>query len=89
MAWRIEFSESAVKQLSRLDRQTAQRIMRFLRERVAPVDDPRGVGAALRGEVLGKYWKYRVGNYRVICDIGDHIVTVIVVHIGHRREVYR
>ncbi|MGH8599435.1 MAG: type II toxin-antitoxin system RelE family toxin [Burkholderiales bacterium] len=89
MAWRIEFSESAVKQLSRLDRQTAQRIMRFLRERVAPIDDPRGVGAALRGEVLGKYWKYRVGNYRVICDIRDHIVTVIVVHIGHRREVYR
>jgi mRNA interferase RelE/StbE len=89
LAWRIEFSESAVKQLSRLDRQTAQRIVRFLRERVAPVDDPRGVGAALRGEVLGKYWKYRVGNYWVVCDIRDHIVTVIVVRIGHRREVYR
>ena len=89
MAWRIEFLPQAEKELARLDRQIAQRILRFLDARLRTARDPRSLGEALRGEVLGKYWKYRVGNYRVICSIQDDRIVITVIKVGHRSGVYR
>ncbi len=88
MAWTIEYAETAKKQLRKLDRVAARRIVDFMDERVAPSDDPRGMGKALKGP-LGDLWRYRVGDYRVICDIQDGVLTVLVLQIGNRREVYR
>ena len=89
MAWRIEFADSAAKQLRKLDPQTAKRILTFLRDRVAPLDDPRAIGEAPRGKELGDFWKYRVGDWRVIADIEDGLVLITAVRIGNRRELYR
>ena len=89
MAWQIEFDPSAAKELAKLDKPTARRIVQFLRERVAPLTDPRSLGEALRGDELGSFWKYRLGDYRVIAEIIDRRVVSIVVRVGHRREVYR
>lgn len=88
-AWTIEFAAGAAQQLRKLDRLVARRIVRFLRERVATAADPRSLGAALKGDDLGRYWKYRVGDYRVIAEIRDHEVRIIVVRLGHRSDVYR
>ena len=89
MAWRIELHPQAEKELSKLDPEVARKIVRFLRERVAPLEDPRSVGEALKGPELGRFWKYRVGDYRLICHIQDQRITILVVTIGHRRDVYR
>jgi mRNA interferase RelE/StbE len=89
MVWRIEFSPLAQKALGKLDRQIAQRILRFLHDRVAPLDDPRQIGEALKGSTLGAFWKYRVGDYRIIAHIDDGAVRILVVNLGNRREVYR
>lgn len=89
MAWQIEYDPLARKELRKLDRQVAQRIIRFLGERVALLDDPRSLGEALHGPKLGNRWKYRVGDYRIIADIEDKIVRIYVLRIGNRREVYR
>ena len=88
MAWQIDLTETASKQLAKIDKQTARRIIKFLRERIAPLDDPRSTGKALTGP-LGGFWRYRVGDYRLICDIQDGALCVLVVEIGNRREVYR
>lgn len=89
MAWRIELGRDAEKALDKLDRPVAQRILRFLYERVAPLDDPRSIGEALKGSQLGEFWKYRVGDYRIISRIEDGELRILVVRIGNRREVYR
>ena len=89
MAWHINISETAKKQLQKLDRQTAQRLTYYLRERVLLHDNPRLVGAALQGNRLGELWKYRVGDYRIIVRIKDQELEILVVEVGHRREVYR
>ena len=89
MAWQIEFDPSAVKELAKLDKPVARRIVQFLRERIAPLTDPRSLGEALRGDELGSFWKYRLGDYRVVAEIVDRRVVIIVVRIGLRREVYR
>jgi mRNA interferase RelE/StbE len=89
LTWRIEFAESVAKQFRKLDPTAARRITRFLRERVAPLADPRSLGSALKGDELGRFWKYRVGDYRIIAEIHDREIRIIVVRIGHRREVYR
>lgn len=89
MAWRIEFEDSALKELAKLDKQVARRILAFLRERVAVLDDPRTVGEALKGSKLGEFWKYRVGDYRVITNIEDGVMRILVLKVGNRREVYR
>ena len=69
MAWRIEFERSAERELARLDREVARRILRFLRDRVSPLDDPRAIGEALKGSRLGAFRKYRIGDLRVIAAI--------------------
>lgn len=89
LAWRIEFDDAALKELAKLDKPTARRILAFLRERVAVLDDPRSVGEALKGSKLGAFWKYRVGDYRVIVNIEDGAVRILVLKVGNRREIYR
>ncbi|MBN9124825.1 MAG: type II toxin-antitoxin system RelE/ParE family toxin [Nitrosospira sp.] len=89
MAWRINLSTLAQKNLDQLDPQTARRILNFLNERVASLADPRSIGESLKGSHLGEFWKYRVGDYRVIAKIEDNALCVLVVKIGNRREVYR
>lgn len=89
MAWRIEFEDTALKELAKLDKQVARRILTFLRERVAVLDDPRSVGEALKGSRLGEFWKYRVGDYRIITNIEDGVMRILVLKVGNRREVYR
>jgi mRNA interferase RelE/StbE len=89
MAWKIELSGLAQKNLRSLDRQIAVRILRFLNDRLAPLDDPRSLGEALKGSQLGGLWKYRVGDYRIIASIEDQAVQILVVRIGNRRDVYR
>ena len=89
MGWRIEFHPQAEKELAKLDREVARKIIRFLRERVAQLEDPRSLGEALKGPELGRFWKYRMGDYRLICDIQDQRMTILVIRTGHRRDVYR
>ncbi len=89
MAWRVEFAKGAQKDLTKVDAPGRVRVLRFLAERIANSDDPRSLGEALKGPVVGRYWKYRVGDYRVICDLQDALLLVLVVRVGHRREVYR
>lgn len=89
MAWRIEFAEVAAKQLRKLDPTVATRILAFLRDRVERAGDPRNVGEALRGKALGDFWKYRVGDWRIVAEVRDDVLLVLVAKLGHRREVYR
>ncbi len=89
MAWRVEFDPAAERELGKLDQQSARRILAFLHGRVAVLEDPRSIGEALKGAKLGSFWKYRVGDYRVIANIEDQAVRILVVRVGNRREVYR
>lgn len=89
LAWQIEFDPDALKELKKLDRPIQTRLVAFLRDRLSPLDDPRSLGEALSGARLGSYWKYRVGDWRIVCDIQDQRIVVRVLRIGNRREVYR
>ena len=89
MAWKVELSSQALKALGQLDAQVARRILTFLHDRVASLDDPRSIGEALKGSRLGEFWKYRIGDYRVISSIEDGAMRILVVKVGNRREVYR
>jgi mRNA interferase RelE/StbE len=84
----IEYAETAKTQLRKLDRPSARRIVDYMDERVATLDDPRSAGKPLSG-ALGGLWRYRIGDYRVICDLQDGQLRVLVVRIGNRREIYR
>jgi mRNA interferase RelE/StbE len=91
MAWKIELAEAAAREIGKLDPQVARRILKFLQKLVANLDDPRSIGEALRGSKLklGEFWKYRVGDYRIICSIEDKKLLILVLRVGNRREVYR
>ena len=89
MAWRVELADSAAKQLRKLDPQIAKRILTFLRDRVSVLDDPRSIGEALRGKDFGDFWKYRIGDWRIIADLDDGVLLITVIRIGNRREIYR
>ena len=89
MAWVIDLDQAAERELDKLDPQTARRILTFLHDRVAMLDDPRSIGEALKGSKLGDFWKYRVGDWRIIASIEDGALRILVVRIGNRREVYR
>jgi mRNA interferase RelE/StbE len=89
LAWLIEIEETAKKDLAKLDKQAAKRITEFLRNRIAPLDDPRSLGHALHGKIFGNLWTYRTGDYRIVCEIQDKAIRILVVQIGNRREVYR
>jgi mRNA interferase RelE/StbE len=85
--WTIEFDERAQRDLSKLDKPAAKRIRRFLEDRIAPSQDPRAFGKPLQHNLAGK-WRYRVGDYRILCNIEDDKLIVLVVEVGHRRYVY-
>lgn len=89
MAWKVELDSAAERDLDELDPQIARRILAFLHGRISPLDDPRSIGEALKGSKLGDFWKYRVGDYRIIASIEDGALRVLVVRVGNRREVYR
>lgn len=89
MVWTIEFDPAAVRELDKLDPQISRRVLKFLHGRLALLDDPRSIGEALKGSKLGEFWKYRVGDYRIISSIEDSVLRILVVKIGNRREVYR
>lgn len=89
MAWTISYTETALKQLRKLDRTIARRLVDFMDERIAPLVDPRSQGKSLRGPAFGSLWRYRVGDYRLLCEIQDGRLIVLVVMIAHRKDAYR
>jgi len=88
LAWITEYTHTAKEQLRKLGRQVAKRILNYMDNRVASLDDPRSLGKALSG-TLGKLWRYRTGDYRVICDIQDTALRVLVIRAGSRDDVYK
>lgn len=86
--WKVEVSSLARRQLDKLDPQTTRRIEKFLHERLAALENPRSLGEALHGSKLGEFWKYRVGDFRIIATIQDSRLVVLVLRVGHRRDVY-
>lgn len=86
--WRIEITRTAEKQIRKLDRVAQRSIIQFLRERLEVADNPRQLGKPLHGD-KGGLWRYRVADYRLICDIQDVRITVLVLRVGHRKDVYR
>ena len=88
MSSAIEYSDTARRALRKLDKRAAAQIVDYMDERIATAADPRAFGKALKGP-LGDFWRYRVGDYRIICHIEDQVLKVLVVDLGHRRTVYR
>ncbi len=88
MAWTIEYTNRARNQLDNLGHPAARRIRNYMNERVAVLENPRLRGRSMTGN-RGGLWRYRVGNYRVICDIQDEVLRILVVEVGHRGQVYR
>jgi mRNA interferase RelE/StbE len=88
LAWTINYTNSALKSLRKLDKPEAQRIVEYLTDRIADLDDPRELGKPLKGE-LGVFWRYRVGDYRILCDIQDDELVILAAVIGHRRSIYQ
>ncbi|MGA9111026.1 MAG: type II toxin-antitoxin system RelE family toxin [Smithella sp.] len=88
MTWKIEIVPSVIKELSKLDQQVAKRILKFLHKRIASLKDPRSIGSALKGSRFGEFWRYRVGDYRIITKIEDNILLIIVLRVGHRKQIY-
>ena len=86
--WTIEYTATARTQLLKLDRRMARRIVDYMNDRVAGLENPRNLGKALTGQ-MGEFWRYRVGDCRVICDIQDDVLRVLVVRVGSRNKVYR
>ncbi|CAI2019634.1 TPA: type II toxin-antitoxin system RelE/ParE family toxin [Klebsiella pneumoniae] len=87
MVWTINYSDRALKSLRKMDKQNARRIVDFMDLRIAVAADPRQSGKPLKGE-LGEFWRYRVGDYRILCEIRDDELVILAATIGHRREVY-
>lgn len=85
--WKLQYRDKARDQLAKLDPVVALRIARFLKDRVLSASNPRQHGIAMQGRLRG-YWRYRVGDYRLICDIQDDVITVLVLTIGHRKDVF-
>jgi len=88
MSWKIEYLKSIQKEVRKIDRGVQKKIREYLENKVANLDDPRDIGKPLKGN-LAELWRYRVGDYRVICEIQDKTITVLVIHIGHRKKVYK
>ena len=86
--WRVEFTDEAERDLRKLTSRDRDRIFRFLQDRIAKDQDPRRIGEALIGPRRG-LWRYRVGDFRILTQIVDRRVTVVVVEVGNRREIYR
>jgi len=87
LVWTINYSDRALKSLRKMDKQNARRIVEFMDLRIAIAAEPRQFGKPLKGE-LGEFWRYRVGDYRILCEILDDELVILAATIGHRREVY-
>jgi mRNA interferase RelE/StbE len=86
--WRTEYTDIAERALLKLDKPVRERIQAFFRTRIEGQEDPKKLAEALKGEFLG-LWRFRVGDYRVICDIRTEVLIVLVLRVGHRKEIYR
>jgi mRNA interferase RelE/StbE len=89
LAWQIEIDEAAKKELGKIDPQVARRVIQFLRTRLQSLKDPRSIGQALKGSELGDFWKYRLGDIRIIASIEDDRLVILVLRVGNRKEIYR
>jgi mRNA interferase RelE/StbE len=89
MVWKIELDPNVDRELGKIDPQIARRILTFLHKRVAQLDNPRSIGEALKGSKLGEFWKYRVGDWRIIAAIEDSALRILIIRIGNRKDVYR
>ena len=89
MAWQIEFSPEADKALTILGRNAEKQIAKFMRQRVSNLDNPRSIGEPMKGSRFAGLWRYRSGDYRILCEIQDEKITILVVLVGHRKEVYK
>lgn len=87
MAWVVEISDIAERQLGKLDRAIQERLIDWLDDRITGCKNPRHFGEPLRGEMAG-LWRYRVGDYRIICEIQEQQLVVLALAIGRRRKVY-
>jgi len=87
LAWTVEVSDYAEKQLRKLDKPVQKRLLDWLEDRIEGCKNPRHFGEALRGELAG-LWRYRIGDFRVICEIQDQQLVVLALAVGHRREIY-
>jgi mRNA interferase RelE/StbE len=88
VSWDYRISDRALKQFRKLDKQAAARIFDYLDQRIAGTEDPRQWGKQLKGE-LNNIWRYRSGDYRIVCQLKDRIFVVLVLEVGHRKEIYR
>ena len=87
MAWEIQFDSRAVKELKKIDKTAQKRIINYLKQQVASQENPRTFGKALKGDNRG-LWRYRVSNYRIICNLLDNTMIVLVIKVGHRKSIY-
>jgi len=87
MTWNVEFDDRARKELRKLNPNIQDRILKWIRETLAVNEDPRRVGKSLKGNMKG-LWRYRVGDYRIISQIQDDSILILVIRIGHRKDVY-
>lgn len=85
--WTLEFSDETLKQLKKLDKKISEKIVTFVKGRIAELEDPRTLGKPLTGN-LATYWRYRVGDYRIVCQINDQKILITVVKVGHRKDIY-
>lgn len=89
MNWKIEFTPEADKTLTGLGREAERRILKFMRERVSKLEDPRTIGEPLKGSRFSGLWRYRAGDYRILCEIQDKMIRILVVLVGHRSDIYK
>ena len=89
MTWRIEFEQSALREFEKLSHSERARILAFLKDRLAARADPRQLGQPLKGSTLGEFWRYRVGHYRIVARLRDDALVILIIRVGHRRDVYR
>jgi len=87
MAWTVEIQEQALDDLRRLDHEPRSRILKYFRERLEGTENPRQFGKPLVGDRAG-FWRYRIGDYRAICHLEDQVLTILVIEVGHRKNIY-
>ncbi|WP_459936110.1 type II toxin-antitoxin system RelE family toxin [Desulfonatronum parangueonense] len=88
MPWKIEFTPEAAKKLARLGKEAEKRVLEFMRERISNLENPRDTGEPLKGTRFSGLWRYRAGDYRILCEIQDEQILILVVLVGHLREVF-
>ncbi|MGJ8640558.1 MAG: type II toxin-antitoxin system RelE family toxin [Opitutaceae bacterium] len=88
MSWDYSISSKAIKQLKKLDKQAAKQIFDFLDERISGAEDPRQWGKQLKGE-LNNVWRYRSGDYRILCQLQGEVFIVLVLEVSHRKDIYK